>query len=103
MLTEAEIYGRRPVRSALFELWLDPELQGYDLDPIAMVLHESAYDRDALDRILAEEADPVVYLNLYAVAGTWTGSIRIGSAPRSCARWVSAERSVTGCRGGAAP
>lgn len=73
MLTEAEIQGRRPVWIALSDLWLDTELQDHDLDHIARVLRDSGYDRDALDRILAEEVAPVVYLNLYSVAGVWTG------------------------------
>ncbi|MDJ0943808.1 MAG: hypothetical protein QNJ30_10095 [Kiloniellales bacterium] len=73
MLTEAEIQDRRPVWVALSELWLDTELQDRDFDHIARVLRASGYDRDALDRILAEEVAPVVYLNLYSVAGVWTG------------------------------
>ena len=54
-------------------LWLDTELQDHDLDHIARVLHESGYDRDALERVLAEEVAPVVYRNLYSVAGVWAG------------------------------
>ena len=73
MLTEAEIKGRRPVWTALSELWLDTKLQDRDLTYIARVLHDSGYDRDTLDRILAEEVAPVVYRNLYSVAGVWTG------------------------------
>ncbi len=73
VLTDAEIRGRRPVWIALSELWLDTELQDRDLDRIARVLHESGYDRDALERILAEEVAPVIYRNLYSVAGVWTG------------------------------
>ncbi len=73
MLTEAEIRTRRPVWIALSDLWLDTELQDHDLDHIATVLRDSGYDRETLDRILAEEVAPVVYLNLYAVAGVWTG------------------------------
>ncbi len=73
VLTETNIRGRRPVWVALSDLWLDTELQDRDLDHIARALHDSGYDRDALDRILAEEVAPVVYLNLYSVAGVWTG------------------------------
>ncbi len=73
MLTEAEIRSRRPVWIALSELWLDTELQNHDIDHIARVLHDSGYDRDALEQILAEEVAPVVYLNLCSVAGAWTG------------------------------
>lgn len=72
-LTEAEILSRRPVWIAMSELWLDTELQDQDLDRIARALHDSGYDRDTLDRILAEEVAPVVYRNLYSVAGVWTG------------------------------
>ena len=73
MLSEAEIAARRPVWVALSELWLDTELQDRDLSHIARVLHDSGYGREALEAILFDEVAPVVYRNLYSVAGEWAG------------------------------
>ena len=73
MLSEAEIAVRRPVWVALSELWLDSVLQDRDLTHIARVLRDSGYDRETLEAILFEEVAPVVYRNLYSVAGEWMG------------------------------
>lgn len=72
-MDEAERLRRRPLWIALSDLWLDTELQDADRDFIARVMLDSGYDRDTLERIMAEEVAPVVYLNLYSVAGEWAG------------------------------
>ena len=72
-MDEAELPRRRPLWIALSDLWLDTELQDGDRDFIARTMLDSGYGRDALQRIMAEEVAPVVYRNLYSVAGEWTG------------------------------
>ena len=72
-MDEAELLRRRPLWIALSDLWLDTELQDFDRDHIARVMLDSGYDRDRLERIMAEEVAPVVYRNLLSVAGAWTG------------------------------
>ena len=72
-MNEAELLRRRPLWIALSDLWLDTELQDRDRDFIARAMLDSGYDRDTLERIMAEEVAPVVYRNLYSVAGEWTG------------------------------
>jgi hypothetical protein len=64
---------RRPAWVALSELSLDTELSEGDLDRIASVLRDSGYGIDELFRIYLHEVAPVVYLNLFSVAGAWSG------------------------------
>ncbi len=72
MLTEAEYERRKPLWTALSELWLDTELDRTDIERIADVALESAYSIAELNEIYLYEVAPVVYSNLLTPAGIWT-------------------------------
>ncbi|MGH9901020.1 MAG: DUF7079 family protein, partial [Pyrinomonadaceae bacterium] len=73
MLSGEEIERRRPVWLAVSDLWLDTELDEADLRRIAGVLADSGYAVEELTRIYLYEVAPVVYLNMFSVAGAWAG------------------------------
>jgi hypothetical protein len=73
ILDDAEIERRKPVWEALSDLWLDTELTEDDLRRIADVMRRSAYPIDMLRHIYLFEVAPVVFGNLFCVAGTWSG------------------------------
>jgi len=73
MLTKADIETRKPVWSALSELWLDNERQADDLAHIAQVMYNSGYSLAELRKIYETEVAPVVYTNLLVPAGEWAG------------------------------
>jgi hypothetical protein len=73
MLTDKDINIRKPVWSALSDLWLDTELQEWHLKSIAETLFESGYSLDVLRDIYEKEVAPVVYTNLLCIAGEWAG------------------------------
>ncbi|MFK7896135.1 MAG: hypothetical protein AB8G23_09885 [Myxococcota bacterium] len=64
---------RKPVWSALSELWLDTELEAYDHARIAEVLAESPFSTAELKEIEGFEVAPVLWPNLASVAGEWAG------------------------------
>jgi hypothetical protein len=68
---DAEIERRKPVWTALSELWLDTELEPEDLKRIALVLKRSNYSVDQLRGIYLFEVAPVVYVNQFVVTGEW--------------------------------
>lgn len=70
-LEAEELERRRPVWSALSELFLDTTLDAGDLRRIALVLHASRYSEQELDAIYADEVAPVCGPNLMVVAGEW--------------------------------
>jgi hypothetical protein len=67
----SDLERRRPVWSALSELYLDTELQGVDHARIAATLHESGYSVDQLEQILYCELHPVLIGNLVGGLGEW--------------------------------
>ena len=67
-----DLKRRRPVWEAISELWLDTELQVFEIDHIAEVLARSVYRLDELREIYAFEVAPVVWGNSLSVAGVWT-------------------------------
>lgn len=73
MLSNKEINIRKPVWSALSELWLDTELQESDLNRVAEIMFESGYSFEELREIYEKEVAPVVYMNLLSPAGEWAG------------------------------
>lgn len=73
MLTEPDIERRKPVWIALADLWLDTELQHYELRYIATVMKDSGYTLGELRNIYLYEVAPVVYQNLLSPAGEWAG------------------------------
>ena len=72
-LTAEEIERRKPVWSALSELWVDTELTQSDLNHIATTMVDSGYSLSELRVICDSEVAPVVYSNALSVAGVWTG------------------------------
>jgi hypothetical protein len=73
MLDEQQIQARLPLWEALSSLWLDTELTDWDLEWIARVMNESGLTIEELWRVYSREVAPVVYMNLYSVAGQWSG------------------------------
>ncbi len=69
----SELERRKPVWSALSDLWLDSELTDDDLERIAAVMEQSDYTIDELREIYRFEEAPVVFMNLFQVAGEWAG------------------------------
>lgn len=71
-LTSEELERRRPVWSALSDLFLDTEVR--PAHPWrARVCARSGLDVTALRRIFDEELHPLLYSNLLSVAGEWAG------------------------------
>jgi hypothetical protein len=68
-----DLERRRPVWSALSELYLDTELDDRDHERIAAVLIDSGYSTGQLEEILYRELHPVLHMNLLSVAGEWAG------------------------------
>lgn len=66
-----ELPRRRESWSALSELWLDTELQDWELHVCAKRLFETGYGWDEIARICGREVAPVVFDNLEIVAGIW--------------------------------
>lgn len=73
MLNNQQIEQRKPVWEALSNLWLDTELDEADLEFIASVLDQSHLSVPELHWIYLYEVAPVVYINLWSVAGEWAG------------------------------
>ncbi|SRR6266542_3669131 len=72
-LSTTEIASRRPVWSALSELFLDTSLDSQDLDRIAGELADSQYAISELEEILLWEVFPACRSNLVSLAGEWAG------------------------------
>lgn len=70
---KATLGKRKPLWLALSNLFLDTELQDYDLSYIAQSMKESGYSLDEIYAILMTEVLPVCISNMYSVAGEWAG------------------------------
>ena len=70
---ESELRDRRPVWSALSELFLDTRLLSADLDRIAKSLAASPYSIEKLEEILLWEVYPACRSNMLTLAGEWAG------------------------------
>ena len=68
----ADLTQRRPVWSALSELFLDTDIAP-TRHHIVQVLAASPYSIDELEQILIREVYPVCRGNLSGVAGAWSG------------------------------
>jgi hypothetical protein len=68
-----ELERRRPVWTALAELWLDNELDELDGERLAEVLARSTFDELELRAIHDSEVAPAVAANLDSIAGEWAG------------------------------
>lgn len=63
----------RTARAALSELFLDQELDEGDRDRLCEVLAATGLDLATLDRVYAEELEPLLAGNLQSPAGEWAG------------------------------
>ena len=73
MLDEQHIQARLPLWEALSDLWLDTQHSDAYMEGIARVMDESGLTIEELWRVYSYEVAPVVYMNVYSVAGVWTG------------------------------
>jgi len=73
MLTDTELQRRKPLWTALSELWLDTALSPFDIQRIARIATESGYSLAELNVIYLYEVAPVVSANLLVPAGVWQG------------------------------
>jgi len=71
-MTHDELARRRPLWSAMSELFLDTEVR-WAVPGIARKCVESGHDDEALERIFWAEVFPKAIGNLTQVAGEWTG------------------------------
>lgn len=67
----SDLERRRPVWTALSELYLDTELDDSDHRRIARVLDGCGYTHGQLEEILYRELHPTLHANLLNVAGEW--------------------------------
>ncbi len=67
-----DLVRRRPVWTALSELYLDSDEPGL-LDRCARTLARSDYGPDELAEILRREIHPLLHANLLATTGVWQG------------------------------
>lgn len=58
---------------AMSDLWLDQDLQDYQLQSIASVVRESGLSEDELDKIFELELAPFLGMNNLTPAGEWAG------------------------------
>jgi len=68
-----DIENRMPVWRAFSELFLDTELSDKDYIHIAKVCSNSPYSLKDLEKILFKEVWSALRLNLYSMAGNWSG------------------------------
>ncbi len=73
MLDEQQIQARVPLWEALSSLWLDTEVTAEELEWIAQVMADSGLTLEELGRVYSYEVAPVVFMNVYSVAGQWVG------------------------------
>ncbi|ESS70295.1 hypothetical protein MGMO_124c00260 [Methyloglobulus morosus KoM1] len=73
MLTDEELQRRKPLWTALSELWLDTEIDTVDIQRIVQVVAGSSYSVAKLNEIYLYEVAPVVGANLLIPAGAWQG------------------------------
>ena len=96
-IDSATLTIRKPLWLALSDLFLDTELQEYDLVFIARSMHESGYTLDEINDILMLEVFPVCIANLHSVAGEWIGfdetwvvdTILTAKRPNRIRRWMN--------------
>ncbi|MEC4593693.1 MULTISPECIES: DUF7079 family protein [Nitrospirillum] len=74
--SEAQLQARRPVWSALSDMYLDTDVS-LSREWRIKILAESPYSLDELDAILCDEIHPVCISNMFDVAGEWAGFDRV--------------------------
>jgi hypothetical protein len=73
MLTLNQISERKPLWQAFSDLWLDNELQNFEIDHIVSLMKQSGFNFDELERIFYCEVAPTVYKNTLSTTGEWAG------------------------------
>lgn len=81
-LTKKEIERRRPVWSALSDVFLDTEVRP-SIPYAALACLDSGYSSKDLDSIWVHEISPVLMPNMYHPAGEWAVFDQNGSSERS--------------------
>ncbi len=71
MLSVEEIEKRKPLWQAFSDFWLDNELQDFEFKYTIDLMISSNYSLENIEKIFFEEVAPVVYVNLFSVAGQW--------------------------------
>ncbi len=64
---------RKQLWIAMSDLWLDQDLEAYQLQSIADVVRESGLDEPELDKIFALELAPFLGANHLTATGVWDG------------------------------
>jgi hypothetical protein len=81
-----DIARRRPVWSAMSDLFLDTEVR-WELPRVARVMVHSSYSNGELESIWRYEVTPEFFYNLWSVAGEWGGfrldEVRLARRARS--------------------
>ena len=67
------ILHRKPIWYALSDLYLDTELQDFNLKSIAEKIKQSPYTLEEVKQIDKTEVFPVLYSNVTGIAGIWLG------------------------------
>ena len=91
------IIKRKPLWAALSDLFLDTELQEFQLEYIAKIMKQSGYSVDKIHTILMHEVFPVCIANLHSIAGEWAGfdedwlveTIVAAKPPNRLRRWMN--------------
>lgn len=73
MTNEINIDQRKPIWSALADLYLDTELDDVDFKRIAIVFVNSPYSLDEILNINKQEVYPILINNLLNLSGVWEG------------------------------
>ncbi len=73
MAEERDIENRRHIWVALSDLYIDNELQPFEIQSIAKVFKASSFTLDEIHDINRQDVFPVLKHNLLTVAGIWTG------------------------------
>jgi hypothetical protein len=68
-----DVARRSPVWQSLAELYLDTELQEYDLRRLAATFAASGFSWAQIQRINYDEVAPALLANLFGVTGEWAG------------------------------
>ena len=77
MLNPEQIEIRKPFWQAFSDLWLDNELQDFEIEYTANLMKSNDLGLSEFENIFYLEVAPVVYKNLHSVAGE--GRVLIGN------------------------
>lgn len=73
MFNEDQLKLRKPLWQAFSDLWLDNELQDFEINYKVNLMKSSNYELNELEKIFYEEVAPAVYKNTFSMTGEWSG------------------------------